>query len=696
MRLWQSLCAVCATVSSTLVLASSPNQFNLNHDHVPGQLLVRYSGELPEAINQNIEKILKSSSDNSLAVASSKKAALLSFYGIASDDDALAKKAAEIAALPGVLSVEANVIYQLNEIIPNDPEFEKLYGLQNIGKPGKDINVVNAWNFTTGSRDIVVGVIDTGIDYEHSDLAANIWLNPGESGTDAEGSDRATNGIDDDNNGYIDDVRGWDFIGNDNDPMDGNSHGTHVAGTIGAVGDNGKGIVGVNWQVSMAALKVFTDGGSTTTDALAEAISYATAQGMDLTSNSWGGGAVSEVLQDAISEADRKGIIFVAAAGNSSSDTDAVPHYPSSYEYGNIIAVASTDDDDELSSFSSYGAVSVDVAAPGSNIYSTTPGGRYGFKSGTSMATPHVAGLVALAKSVFPEMPVLELKERILSTSQILPSLAGKVLHGRIDAFDSLEIDTEAPSAPGGIQIISQNISGLQVSWLSSGDDGDAGSAAYYELNIADQPLTEASWNEGLSWKIAAADADIVSATLSELPFNLTGYLAIRAYDNVGNSSVISDQVEVNLPKPTTIAVNKGSMMGFSSVTGDWAVIEEVGNKLISDSPQGRYENGIDVALTTNSYAVQQGLILSFVSSYEIEAKYDHGFIEVSADGGEWQEIARYSGKQDSLQRRNYSLQSFIAGAEQFQLRFRLQTDSSVAKEGWLIDEFSLLSTASN
>ena len=222
-------------------------------------------------------------------------------------------------------------------------------------------------------------------------------------GLDADGNDKQTNGIDDDGNGYVDDFRGWDFINGDNDPMDDHSHGTHCAGTIGAVGNNGVGVVGVNWEVSLVGLKVFTGGGSTTTEALTEAIQYATTIGVDLTSNSWGGGAESEVLRTAIEDADKAGILFVAAAGNSSSDNDRFPHYPSSYDVDNIIAVASTDTNDQLSSFSSYGKESVDVAAPGTQIYSTIPNDGYGYKSGTSMATPHVAGLVALVKSVFTD-----------------------------------------------------------------------------------------------------------------------------------------------------------------------------------------------------------------------------------------------------------------------------------------------------
>ena len=697
MRLWLPFCAALFSLPS-MVLAGSPSNYNLDHEHVPGQLLVRFEGEIPDEIKDNIEKILRNPSSEKFGIQSDKpkaKTALVGYFGIASEGDELRKKAELISQIPGVLSVEANVIYKLHEEV-NDPDFEKLYGLYNPLKPGKDISILDAWELTTGSRDIVVGVIDTGIDYNHPDLAENIWVNPGESGVDANGNDRATNGIDDDGNGYVDDVNGWDFFNDDNDPMDGNSHGTHCAGTIGAVGNNGIGVVGVNWEVSLAALKVFSDGGSTTTDALAEAIAYATAQGMDLTSNSWGGGAESEVLRQVISDADKADILFVAAAGNSSSDNDASPHYPSSYLFDNIIAVASTDDNDELSGFSSYGATSVDVAAPGSRIYSTTPGGRYDYKSGTSMATPHVAGLVALAKSVFRDSFASAIKERILSTSKPLDDLEGKVLHGRINAFDALEDDNKAPTTPIDLQIIGTDLSGITLQWESSGDDGDVGEAAYYEVSITGDVPSEANFSQELTWKVPSSGSDLVVAKLTELPFNLTGYAAVRAVDNVGNKSPISPSVAFSLPKPQTIAINSGSLIGFESITGDWAVEVSGDNRVIRDNKSGRYENGIDIALTTKSYAANTGLILSFVSRYEIESKYDYGYIEISADNGNWQEVASFSGKQEDFNRVNYRLDNFIEGAERFQLRFRLKTDSSVTKEGWFIDEFSLLSTANN
>jgi len=228
--------------------------------------------------------------------------------------------------------IEPNYIWTAEEV-PNDPMFSQLWGMENTGQtggtPGADIHATNAWDVFTGSSSVLVGVIDTGIDYTHPDLAANVWTNPGEI---------PNNGIDDDMNGYVDDIHGWDFINNDNDPMDDNGHGSHCSGTIGGVGNNGIGVAGVNWHISIMGLKFLSAGGSGSTADAVEAIQYATMMGVKLTSNSWGGGGFSQAMLDAIEDANTAGVLFVAAAGNSSSNTDVSPHYPSSYPSDNIVA----------------------------------------------------------------------------------------------------------------------------------------------------------------------------------------------------------------------------------------------------------------------------------------------------------------------------------------------------------------------
>jgi len=329
---------------------------------------------------------------------------------------------------------------------PADPQYAdgSLWGLHNTGQAGgivdADIDAPEAWELETGSLDVLVGVIDTGIDYEHEDLAANMWNNPGEMGIDGLAQNKQVNGVDDDGNGYIDDWKGWDFQNNDNDPMDDHFHGTHCAGTIGAIGDNGIDVVGVNWQVSLVGLKFLSAGGGSSSDAI-EAIYYATGLGLDLTSNSWGGGGKSELMFDAIADAGANDILFVAASGNSNADTDDIPHYPSSYTNDNLISVLATGRNDRKADFSNSGADSVDLGAPGVGITSTFPNNSQGTISGTSMATPHVAGACALLKAYVPLMTADEIKQSILETADPLSLLTTNlcVTGGRLNIQTMLE-----------------------------------------------------------------------------------------------------------------------------------------------------------------------------------------------------------------------------------------------------------------
>lgn len=330
----------------------------------------------------------------------------------------------------GVAAVEPD--FAINPTaLPSDPAFSRLWGLRNAGQTGgvvgADIRAETAWNTTIGSRSVVVAVIDTGVDYTHQDLAANIWTNPREVAGD---------GIDNDGNGLVDDVRGWDFANRDADPMDDNGHGTHVAGTIGAVGNNGVGVTGVNWQVSIMPLKFLTASGSGSTSNAIAAVNYVTRMrrefGVNIvaSNNSWGGGGSSTLLRDAIDNGGRAGILFVAAAGNDGANTDIAPHYPSSYPGSSIISVAATTRDNTLASFSNYGLTSVDVAAPGSGIYSTVPGNAYATYSGTSMATPHVTGTVALLAAAYPTANLAQIRSAILTGTTPVAGLAGRVATG--------------------------------------------------------------------------------------------------------------------------------------------------------------------------------------------------------------------------------------------------------------------------
>lgn len=296
--------------------------------------------------------------------------------------------------IPCVQYAEPNVkLY----FFTNDTHFSKLWGLNNTGQTGgtvdADIDAPEAWNIFTGSSEITVAVIDTGIDYNHEDLAENIWTNPGETGGGKE-----TDGVDNDGNGYVDDWHGWDFYSGNNDPMDAYDpvyHGTHVAGTIGAKGNNNKGVVGVCWNVKLMALKTWGDIASSI-----PAIDYAAKMGAKGINASWGTPDYSQSLYEAIQRARAKGVLFVAAAGNYQEpitwyDNDQHAVYPASYDLDNILAVLSTDHNDALSGFSHYGKTSVDMGAPGGtgdgsvkDIYSTMRFNGYQYMAGTSRAGP--------------------------------------------------------------------------------------------------------------------------------------------------------------------------------------------------------------------------------------------------------------------------------------------------------------------
>jgi len=414
--------AVGINANSDLIITQDGEVSNF----VPGRVLVKFKS-LPEeelalkvlSVLPGAELLKKFSSVPGLALIK-----LPDGVGV---EEAIAK----LESLEEVIYAEPDYIVKAVEE-PNDPYYPEQWGLEKIRAP-------EAWDYTTGSQELVVAVIDTGIDYTHEDLKENMWTNPGEI---------PGNGVDDDGNGYVDDYYGINTVDDSSnagcgsssqsgeDPMDDEGHGTHVAGIIGAVGNNQTGVSGVNWEVKLMACKFLDSRGFGTTSGAIECLDYVKAmkdRGVNViaTNNSWGGDDDSEALKEAIESQQEAGIIFVAAAGNDGDDNDQNPEYPTSFSVDNIISVAATDQEDALAYFSNYGQQSVDVGAPGVDILSTYLSNDYETLSGTSMATPFVTGLVALSKAFNPELPWYQVRNLILTGGEPLESLEGKCLTGR-------------------------------------------------------------------------------------------------------------------------------------------------------------------------------------------------------------------------------------------------------------------------
>lgn len=319
------------------------------------------------------------------------------------------------------------------DFVSDDPELAKQWAHEVV-------HSAEAWDLNRGSTDVVVAILDSGVDYTHPDLAANLWKNPEEI---------ADNGIDDDGDGYVDDVFGWNFVADNNQPQadDKSTHGTHVAGTVGAVGDNGVGISGHSPRVKLMALKFLGSNGSGYKSDAIRGIDYAIRHGAKIINNSWGSSERSQALADAIERARVAGILFVAAAGNSGLSNDRFAHYPSNYPHDNIVRVAASDKGDKLASFSNYGTKSVDLASPGVGIYSTRNGNRYQNLSGTSMATPLVSGVLATMLAERPDLSYAQQIGALLASVDAIPALKGKVITGgRVNAFQALRLVRDLPT----------------------------------------------------------------------------------------------------------------------------------------------------------------------------------------------------------------------------------------------------------
>jgi subtilisin family serine protease len=402
--------------SAGLAQSNSSGGFSISHAYQAGTVLVGFNSNV-----SNLQ-VRKNILNNNLNIK--KEVGVKTFVVKTSDVESSILK---IKKISGVRYAEPNYIVKAT-VVPNDPYYPQLWGMEKISAP-------TAWNTTTGSNNVVVGVVDTGINYNHEDLSANVWSNPGVNNCPAG-------------------THGFNAVNQTCNPADDHFHGTHVSGTIGAVGNNNKGVVGVNWTTSIMGLKFLDASGSGTNEGAIEAIDWAirakqAGVNVRVLSNSWGGGGFSQALLDEIRLAYSNDILFVAAAGNSNVNVDSTSFYPCAYDSPNVICVAASDQNDNRASFSNYGATSVDLAAPGVDTFSTDLANTgYRYASGTSMATPHVSGAAALVLSVCDE-DVASLKQTLLQSVDVLPNWNGVVVSsGRLNLSKLFDNCIVLPPSP--------------------------------------------------------------------------------------------------------------------------------------------------------------------------------------------------------------------------------------------------------
>ncbi len=600
--------------SSEVETAATPSAFNTSTTSqkvamppINAKAVAASSGNIIVKLQPNLGASLAVNSvlsANQLSIASSVNKLNLQVI------DTKNKSAQDIADTINALNQMPEVIYAEPDYLvhaiatPDDARYSDQWALNNEGQTGgtvdADIDAPETWDRFTSGNDVVVAVIDTGVKYDHEDLAANIWTNSGEI---------PNNGIDDDANGFVDDVHGYDFVNSDGDPMDDNDHGTHCAGIIGADTNNGIGIAGTVHNAKIMAVKFLSASGSGSTSAAIDSVIYAVDNGATVLSNSWGGGGFSQSLQDAIEYAHENDVLFIAAAGNDSSNNDNSPQYPANYDVANVISVASTTHTDGLSNFSNYGATTVDLGAPGSDILSTVSNGGYAVFSGTSMATPYVSGAAVMLRSNFPQLSALEVKEILFNTVDPISALDGKsVTGGRLNlqaalneaaqsTFVSIPENSTGQLAAGASIVLPVSVNTLDkhagtyentirfsvnnpttpeftvpviitvlpddtppaavtdltvttlqdtqatVSWTNTGDDGTTGNADVVHLAWSTTPITTENWDQAnIVTDISAGNTGTTQHfVLSGLAPATDYYFAVKVLDSSGEVSSLSN-----------------------------------------------------------------------------------------------------------------------------------------------------------
>lgn len=630
---------------------------------------------------------------------------------------------------PAVKTAEPDYhIYALQasppQYIPDDPMFKSQWALLNDGQeivpgqpggtPGIDVGASFAWPITKGSKDTVVAVVDTGVNYVHNDFY-NVDFSETNILANSNGS-----------------VIGYDYINLLADPFDDNGHGTEVAGIIGAVADNTFGISGVCPTVKILPVKVLDSLGTGTVTTAVLGIDFARTQGADIINFSAGVGADSLILKEAVQRTGRDNILFVAPAGNGApaplivdslidlvsfgKDVEFNPIYPAAYNKvsSNVISVAATDYDDNLAPFSNYGT-SVDIAAPGVNVL-TTIGFDFTLDSGTSFASAHVAGAAALIKSRFKTISALDIKSKLLKSADHIPFLTGKVaVARRLSAYNPLLNDTKAPAVPKDLAPIKHSNSTLLMRFKATNDGGagSIGRASYYDARVSTSPITEANFNDA-TWVGAYVPT---GAAGSQIEFAVSGlfpgqsyYVALKAFDLVGNPSPMITTGPVSTRSQTFFSDRVEGAPQFTPQLGSlWSVTTEQSyspTHCWTDSPGRKYNNNVDQSLTvTNAVTLSTNMLFQFQAKTDLEDGADFLFIEVApvnASGnpvGPWQQLGQLTGKH-SWTFFNMAFPTPQTPADNLigkdvKFRFRMKTNGQNTADGVYIDDIRIVQAVS-
>jgi subtilisin family serine protease len=554
---WLFVASISILLAIVQISAQKPTSQAMvdGHPVVPGEVLVKFRSQPTQAELSVLRTQLDADQDQQVGTIGVHR-----FHSRSLNETALL---AFLGTHPAVAYAEPNFVLTATQA-PNDPYFSQLWAMQNTAQPGADIGAAAAWDVSTGTASVVVGVIDTGIDYTHQDLAVNVWSAP-TSFSVTVGGVKVTCPAG---------AHGFNALTMTCDPMDDNNHGTHVSGTIGAAGNNGVGVVGVNWTTSIIGAKFLNATGSGSTADAVNAIdfviktkqAFASSNGANVRvlSNSWGGGGFSQALLDEVNLANANDILFVAAAGNNGSNNDSAPFYPASFNAPNVIAVAATDSTDHLASFSNYGTNSVPLAAPGVGIISTTIGNTYSNFSGTSMATPHVSGAAALVLS-HCSLDTAGLKNTLLASVDSLASLAGYTgTGGRLNVNTAIHNCAAAPlvvpAQPTGVSPTAGNAQ-VSVTWRAS-----SGATAY---NVKRGTVSGA--------ETMVASGLTTMAYVDNAVTNGIKYFYVVSATNAAGESPNSSEVSATPTVPVTVApaapanVKATTGPGVKKITLTWA-----------------------------------------------------------------------------------------------------------------------------